>query len=388
MTYPTQTIPGINPQNINIATPIGLQTAARDPTAQDNTFVPGSEWQNSVTKLFWKCQSSTIAGAVWIPFAGASTGTVVSLTANSGGAVGPDGMGNINVVGDGTTINIVGNPGTNTLTASLVGGGGAAESFITNVSGPVVPNVSGQVNVNASTSTYTNGSVANTLKTEVQGTNHAVFIGKGTHTPASTIAVGSNGQVLIGATAADPAFGTLTSADGSITFTTGANTLDLVVSGGTGFGKTITGNDSVALSPTAGNWNIVGTQGVTTTGSGSTLTIHVAGEGLTWNLTNANIANLAVESGYFCVSPGGALTLGLPATSVLGDTIKVVLDGAVSWQITQAAGQQIRVAKSTTTLGAGGSITSTAQGDSITLVCRVANTIWTAVDFVGNLTVI
>ena len=46
---------------------------------------------------------------------------VETLTGNSGGAVGPTG-GNINVVGDTTTINIVGNPGTSTLTASLTGG--------------------------------------------------------------------------------------------------------------------------------------------------------------------------------------------------------------------------------------------------------------------------
>jgi len=45
---------------------------------------------------------------------------VETLTGNSGGAIGPSG-GNINVVGDGTTISIVGNPGTSTLTASFIG---------------------------------------------------------------------------------------------------------------------------------------------------------------------------------------------------------------------------------------------------------------------------
>ncbi len=43
---------------------------------------------------------------------------VETLTGNSGGAVGPDGANNINVVGDTTTIDVVGNPGTNTLTIS------------------------------------------------------------------------------------------------------------------------------------------------------------------------------------------------------------------------------------------------------------------------------
>jgi hypothetical protein len=45
------------------------------------------------------------------------SGPVFTLTGNSGGAVGPDGVGNINTLG-GTNINVVGNPGTNTLTFS------------------------------------------------------------------------------------------------------------------------------------------------------------------------------------------------------------------------------------------------------------------------------
>lgn len=52
---------------------------------------------------------------------GGGGGTVTTLKGNSGGFVGPDGGGNINVVGDGTTITIAGNPGTNTLTASVLG---------------------------------------------------------------------------------------------------------------------------------------------------------------------------------------------------------------------------------------------------------------------------
>ena len=56
-------------------------------------------------------------------------GTVVeTLTGNSGGAVGPNGASNINVIGDGTTIDVVGNPGTNTLTISSISNN-ASESF-------------------------------------------------------------------------------------------------------------------------------------------------------------------------------------------------------------------------------------------------------------------
>jgi len=64
-------------------------------------------------------------------------GSVVeSLTGNTGGAVDPDVANNINVVGDGTTVTVAGNPGTNTLTISVIGGD--ANSFPTD-SGTAVP---------------------------------------------------------------------------------------------------------------------------------------------------------------------------------------------------------------------------------------------------------
>lgn len=52
---------------------------------------------------------------------GGGGGTILTLTGNSGGPVGPDGFGDINVIGDGTTITVAGNPGTSTLTISVLG---------------------------------------------------------------------------------------------------------------------------------------------------------------------------------------------------------------------------------------------------------------------------
>lgn len=49
-----------------------------------------------------------------------SLAPILTVTANSGGAVSPNASGNLNVVGDGTTINAVGNPGTNTVTLSTI----------------------------------------------------------------------------------------------------------------------------------------------------------------------------------------------------------------------------------------------------------------------------
>ncbi len=51
------------------------------------------------------------------------TGSLIgTLTGNSGGAVGPDGSTNINIVGSGGVV-VAGDPGTHTLTISISGGG-------------------------------------------------------------------------------------------------------------------------------------------------------------------------------------------------------------------------------------------------------------------------
>ncbi|MFI0477770.1 MAG: beta strand repeat-containing protein [Candidatus Rhabdochlamydia sp.] len=160
---------------------------------------------------------------------------------------------------------------------SLTGGGQAIDSFSTDVSGPISPNAAGNVAFTGSTNVFSDGSVANTMRLNLQGTNHALFIGRGANTASAQLSVGTNGQVLIAATGADPAFATLTSSDNSITFTTGVNSLSLQVSGGTTVGKTITGDSGGALSPTAGNWNLFGSGSITTIGSGSTLTTQLTG---------------------------------------------------------------------------------------------------------------
>lgn len=132
------------------------------------------------------------------------------------------------------------------------------------------------INIVGTGSTTTSASGSSVVVALTGMTNHAVLVGAGNAT-LTKLAVGSNGQVLIGATGADPAFATLTSSDSSISFTTGVNTLSLQVAGGTTVGKTITGDTGGALSPTAGNWNLLGTGSITTSGSGSTLTTQLTG---------------------------------------------------------------------------------------------------------------
>lgn len=238
----------------------------------------------------------------------------------------------------------------------------------------------------------------------------------------------ANGQLMIGASSGRAIrSGLLGSSDGSITWTVGAGTITGQVSGGTTVGKTLTPDSGGAVSPIAGNWNVKGTYvaasttPVYTSGTSNTLTVNVQtaqttattnvnkiglaafnsadfsvdangfvsviSEGLTWSAITANQA-LAVGNGYICISAGGALSLSLPTTAAVGSVIVVALDGATSWTITQGAGQQIRIGNQQSTSGAGGTLASTAQGDTITLVCSVANLKFNVTSSMGNITVV
>jgi len=62
-------------------------------------------------------------------------------------------------------------------------------------------------------------------------TDHGVLVGSGTTAAITPLAVGTNGQLLVGSTGADPVFATVASADGSVAITGGAGTIDLSSTG-------------------------------------------------------------------------------------------------------------------------------------------------------------
>lgn len=64
-------------------------------------------------------------------------------------------------------------------------------------------------------------------------TQHSVLVGEDQN-PVNMPIVGTNGQLLLGSDSADPVFATLTSANGSIAYTPGANSLNLEASIGSG----------------------------------------------------------------------------------------------------------------------------------------------------------
>ena len=161
--------------------------------------------------------------------------------------------------------------------------------------------------------------------------------------PFLSIDPGTNGQVLIGKSGGIPAFATLTSNGGTITFTAGPNSLNLEASGG-------------------------------------------GGTGITWNEVTGTSQSAAVNNGYIC-NNAGLVTVTLPGTAALGSVIRISGKGAGGWKLAQNAGQQINFGASASTSGATGYIASTLQYDAVEVLCITANTTWVVLSAVGNLTV-
>lgn len=113
------------------------------------------------------------------------------------------------------------------------------------------------------------------------------------------------------------------------------------------------------------------------------ITLDVTGASDNWNFISADQA-LVNNQNYVCISPGGALQLALPAISLRGSLIEVALNGATSFTITQGALQSIVVGAFSTTPGVTGSLTTTAQGDTVRMICVVTNLTWFCLSMMGN----
>jgi hypothetical protein len=96
------------------------------------------------------------------------------------------------------------------------------------------------------------------------------------------------------------------------------------------------------------------------------------GSGITWSVVTVNTA-LVKSNGYFSNNSSN-LTFTLPVTAAVGDTFAVSNMNTGNFIIAQNAGQSIRYGNLVSTVGVGGNLTSSGEGDGITIVCNVANT--------------
>lgn len=170
-------------------------------------------------------------------------------------------------------------------------------------------------------------------------TNHAVLIGAASNSITSLAL--TNGQIAIGSTGADPTAAALTAGAG-ISITNGAGSI----------------------------------------------TVAGVGGGLTWTVVTGTTQAAAVNNGYIA-NNAGQVTITLPAVSAVGDIVSVTgINNATGWKIAQNAGNQIFFGTTSTTAGAGGSLTSTATRDAVQLLCTSTSANWQVLSSIGNITVV
>jgi len=305
--------------------------------ATANTILYGAGANTTVSELGPLTNGQLVIGSTGLaPVAGSltSTGGTVTIT---------PGAGTINLeVTDGTYV----------------------DSFTTDVSGPVTPDGSGVVDVTG-TSVFSDGSVANTITLNVQATANTFLLGAGAGSTATELGPLTNGQLIIGSTGLSPVLANITSTDGSVTITNGAGSIDLAVAAADVAILTLTGDTGGALSPTAGNINILGGPGVTVTGSGSTLTVNSV-----VYTDQAVSTSVTSDSGSFAT---GSVTLTLPASPNDGERVELIATNGIL--TVQAAGTQvIHIAGDSSS--AGGTATGSATGDSLNLIYQASTDDW------------
>jgi hypothetical protein len=271
--------------------PAQLFLELKDPTSANYNTLPyknfsvGTFWLNTTNQKLWYLASIANSPKVqgnWVLLSSGMTNTE-TITGNSGGAVGPNLSSNINFVGDGTTITIVGSPSTNTLTASL----------ITPVT---VPNGgTGDISFTAYAPIVGGITTTGVLQSAATGISNSGYVL--TSTGASSLptwqAAAVTGITTLDADSGSATGSTVTISGGSTGLTTiaSAATMDLtgtliVANGGTG-DATFTANELIA-------------SGTTSTGAFQQITNGSAGQVLT-----ANASGLP----SFKNSSGGAWTL-------------------------------------------------------------------------------
>lgn len=160
-----------------------------------------------------------------------------------------------------------------------------------------------------------------------------------------------------------------------------------VISIASGGGSTSFVEDVGSASPLAGVINVIGGSGIATSGSGNTITITATGAGFTWTTVAGTSQAVVKENGYINGN-AGLTTFTLPATGSVGDSFQIAGFGTGGWTVAQNAGQVIHFNSVDTTIGVGGSLSSTNRYNTVEIMCIVANTDWTVLDSSGTLTVV
>lgn len=273
---------------------------------------------------------------------------------------------------------LIGNSTGNTLAkAALTAGTGIT---VTNGSGTITIDADNNGTVTSVSGTANRISIGGTAADPVVDID-AAYVGQATITTLGTVTTGTwNGDTIA---VANGGTGATTLGDGYVLLGSGTGAitaLDVTAKGSLLVGDGTT--DPVALA--------VGTDTyVLTADSGEASGVKWAaasGGGLTWNEETGTSASMAVNNGYIA-NNASLVTLTIPTTAAVGDIVRVVGKGAGGWRIAQNASEIIHFLGTDTTTGTGGRLDSTTDYDAVELLCTVANTEWTVISSMGNITI-
>ncbi len=255
--------------------------------------------------LSYTTGAGTLSIAIAAPVSIANGGTNATSMTNTDGVVYYDGTRLVTTtVGSATQVLTSNGPAVAPTFQSISASG--ALTTLNGDSGSATP-TAGAITI-AGGHNITTSATASTVTVNVSGTtNHAVQVGNSTNSLTS-LTVGTNGQVLLGSTSADPVFATLTSTGGSITYTTGAGSLNIDLTSPVSIAHG--GTNATSMTNTDGVVYYDGTRLVTTTvgTAGQILTSNGAGVAPTFQ-TGSGGGGVTSITGNSGGAQTGAITL-------------------------------------------------------------------------------
>lgn len=161
--------------------------------------------------------------------------------------------------------------------------------------------------------------------------------------------------------------GSIAAANSSVLIS--SNTGIPVMSGALTNGQLIIGSTGAA--PTRAT--LTAGTGITISNGAGTITISGAGSGYSWTEVTGTSQSMSVNNGYIANNVG-LVTLTLPSSASVGDTVIIQGKGTGLYLIQANGGQTIRFGNTSTS--SGGSLAAIAQWNSVELLCITATTEW------------
>ncbi len=277
---------------------------------------------------------------------GSADDVIETVTGNNGGAIEPL-NGNINIKGDNVGITIVGNPLTNTLVASLIGGGDAAEDFPTDF-GTASAN-GGVLYINTGNSTLHAGSSVSfsaitttvaddTVQLNVTDANQNTIIGKNSGNTTPIIGVDN---VSLGSACATSlttgSYNTIVGDASGSSLTTGQYNVLVGFSSGSSYTSSESSNILINSDGTAAESNILRIGLGSGAGIGQLEKAFISGiEGVTPDTADGLPVFIGSAGQLGTVGTGGTMLVGTieadggVIVSPLAGKIKIVGDGATA----------------------------------------------------------